>query len=79
MAGAWGTSWGKSFGAAFGAIEVVSLPPGAGVVEGMGFKTARDWAQDASSLAFIHQEDQMATELLVTLVTQGFFHGAFHR
>lgn len=79
MASAWGKSWGSAFGAAFGAIEVVSLPPVAGVVEGMGFKTPSDWSQDASKLAFIHQEDQIATELLVTLVTQGFFHGAFHR
>lgn len=61
------------------AFEFVPLPPVAGVVEGMGFKSARDWAHDTADLAFIHQEDQMATELLVTLVTQGFFHGAFHR
>lgn len=79
MASAWGKSFGSAFGSAFGAINVVSLPPVAGVVDGMGFKSARDWAQDTSNLAFIHQEDQIATELLVTLVTQGFFHGAFHR
>ena len=75
---AWGKSWGAAFGSAFGPIEVVSLPPVAGVVEGSGFKSARDWAQDASNLAFIHSEDQTATELIVTLVTQGFFHEAFN-
>ena len=79
MASAWGKSWGNAWGNSWGSIEVVALPPVAGVVEGMGFKSTRDWSQDAADLAFIHQEDQMATELLVTLVTQGFFHGAFHR
>lgn len=61
----------------FGGLEIVTLPPVAGVVGGGGVKSARDWAQDAGNLAFIHQEDQVATELLVTLVTQGFFHGNF--
>lgn len=74
MADAWGGSWSSAFGSAFG-----SLSPVAGVVEGMGFKSTRDWVQDASDLSVIHQEDQIAAELLVTLVTQGFFHGAFHR
>lgn len=74
MASAWGQSWGSAFGSAFG-----TLPPVSGVVDGMGFKSAKDWALDASSLAIVHQEDQIAAELLVTLVTQGFFNGAFHR
>ncbi len=79
MASAWGTSFGGAFGSAFGAIEIVSLPPVSGVVEGMGFKSARDWVQDISELEVIYQEDQVAAELLVTLVTQGFFHGTFNR
>lgn len=58
-----------------GVLYVPSLPPVSGVVEGSGFKSARDWSQDVSDLALIHSEDQTATELLVTLVTQGFFHG----
>jgi len=32
---------------------------------------------DGQVLVFIHQDDQIAAELLVTLVTQGFFHGNF--
>lgn len=64
---AWGSSWGKSWGSAFGVIP-----------KGSGFrKSVAALADDISDLTFIHQEDQAATELLVTLVTQGFFHGNF--
>jgi hypothetical protein len=84
MANAWGKSWGMAFGAAFGAIAITPLPPVAGVVveqPGMGFTKAAElaaWANSAADMAAIHQEDQLATELLVALVTKGFFHGAFH-
>lgn len=77
MASAWGNSWGNAWGNSWGSIEVVALPPVAGVVEGGGFG-AKAWSEDVGNLALIHQEDQVATELLVTLVTQGFFHGTFH-
>jgi hypothetical protein len=84
MANAWGKTWGVAFGAAFGAIAVTALPPVAGVVAeqpGMGFTKGADlaaWANSAADMAFIHAEDQIATELLVSLITKGFFHGALH-
>jgi hypothetical protein len=59
-------------------IEVPSLPSVSGVVRGGGFRKQRDlydWSQQTYNLTRLHQQDQEVTELLVGLVTQGFFDG----
>jgi len=66
-------------------LEPTPLPPVAGVdrlsVSGSGksskaTRTRRlpDWLDNQGKLAKLHQDDQVVTELLVSLVTKGFFH-----
>lgn len=60
-----------------GLIEVPELPDVSGVAGG-GFrrrKDTRDWAERTYTLAKLHKQDQEVTELLVALVTKGFFNG----
>jgi hypothetical protein len=68
-------------GALLTQAALFGLPSVAGVVEGMGFTKAAQiaaWADETANLASIHFEDQLASELLIALVTKGFFNGAFH-
>jgi hypothetical protein len=64
----------------FGPIEVTQLPSVAGVASvsgsGKASKARRlpDWLDNQGKLAKLHQDDQVVTELLVSLVTKGFFH-----
>lgn len=46
---------------------------------GQPVKSERYAEKDVSDFENLHQEDQVATELLVTLVLKGFFHGTIHR
>lgn len=55
--------------------EVVPLPPVAGVNRGRRLSLTRPWVEETAQLTQLHQEDQLVTELLVTLVTKGFFNG----
>lgn len=62
----------------FGPIAVPELPSVSGVVRGGGFRKQRDlhdWSRQTYNLTRLHQQDQEVTELLVGLVTQGFFDG----
>jgi hypothetical protein len=62
----------------FGPIEVTPLPPVSGVVRGGGFRRQRDlydWSSKTYNLTRLHQQDQEVAELLVALVTKGFFDG----
>ena len=47
---------------------------GVGAVK-KGVSFTRPWVEETVKLTQLHQEDQLVTELLVTLVTEGFFHG----
>jgi hypothetical protein len=58
-------------------IEVPSLPSVSGVYGGgkKGTPFSRQWVEDIADVSHLHAEDQIVTELLVALVTKGFFHG----
>lgn len=79
MASAWGKSWGAAFGAAFGVVSFPSqpLPPVSGVYGG-SFRAPDSvvtWAQEQNALTKLHQDDQLVSELLVSIVLKGFFDG----
>jgi hypothetical protein len=59
-------------------ILVPELPPVSGGVGGYynGRRPLiRDWTEKIHDVAHLHRDDQIAAELLVALVTQGFFDG----
>lgn len=61
----------------FGTVEVTPLPSVSGVLVG-GFRKQRDlydWSTKTYNLTRLHQQDQEVVELLVSLVTKGFFDG----
>lgn len=62
--------------ASLGFIAPTPLPPVAGVSGGgyWSFREDRKWGDDFYNLSLLHKQDQEVTELLVSLVTQGFFH-----
>ena len=59
-------------------LEPTPLPPVSGVYGGgKGTPFSRQWVEEIADVSHLHAEDQVVTELLVTLVTKGFFHGTF--
>jgi hypothetical protein len=56
-------------------LEPTPLPPVAGTTGGGYWVKKRDpsWVEQTYNLAVLHQQDQEVTELLVSLVTKGFF------
>lgn len=73
MASAWGKSWGYSWGNSWGRVAVAASPIGGGKKHKPRFFDV--WAHEQEALAKLHQDDQLATELLVSIVLKGFFDG----
>lgn len=76
-----GIGFGPKQTAAQGLLELVSLADVGGVNKHVKFrpfkspKDVTDWVEDTYNLTHLHRDDQLAAELLVSLVTQGFFNG----
>ena len=71
MASAWGNSWGAAWGNSWGSVT----PAGAQRrPRSIRFRKFED-ETPVVDLKLLHEEDVLATDFIVALVTKGFFDG----
>lgn len=74
MASAWGSSWGVSWGNSWGSI---TPPPVTGVERRPKRHIKLRQFDEEVDIDLLQQDDRLAVDLIVALVTKGFFDGKF--